>query len=254
MQETNSTDLISYVIHLADNNLILGHRLSEWCGHGPVLEQDIALSNLSLDLIGQARMYYQYAATLMGEPHTEDSIAYLRNEREYKNVLLVERPNGDFGDTIVRQFLYDSFHFFYLQELKKSTDIQLSSIAEKSLKEVAYHKRYSSEWMIRLGDGTEESQHRIQKGIDDLWAYADELLKPTKWELDLIANGVAVNPEHIRGAIDNFRNQICESATVEIPQLEFHQYGGKNGLHTESLGFILAELQYVQRAYPGLNW
>ena len=247
-------DLIKYVTYLGDNNLILGHRLSEWCGHGPVLEQDIALSNIALDLIGQARMYYQYAAELMGEGHTENSIAYLRKESDYVNVLLVERSNGNFGDTIVRQFLYDSFHFFYLQELKKSSDKRLADIAEKSIKEVAYHKRYSSEWMIRLGDGTAASHKRVQEAVDSLWKYADELVKPVEWEEHLVSTGVAPKTANILGAITAFRAKVCDVAKIEIPQLEYHQYGGKSGRHTEAMGFILAELQYVQRAYPGLKW
>lgn len=248
------SDLIKNVMYLADNNLILGHRLSEWCGHGPVLEQDIALSNFALDLIGQSRMYFQYAAELSGGETTENTLAYLRTEREYQNVLLVERPNGHFGDTIVRQFLYDSFHYFYLVELKKSNDTRLAEIAEKSLKEVTYHKRYSSEWMIRLGDGTEESHSRMQKSVDDFWPYADELLKPTKWESKAIDSGVLPNPSTIAEAVRQFRIQTCAKATLQIPELEFHQYGGKSGNHTEALGLILTELQYVQRAYPGLQW
>lgn len=253
LNETNK-DLIQFVTHLGDNNLILGHRLSEWCGHGPILEQDIALSNISLDLIGQARMYYQYAAELLGEGHTEDSLAYLRKENEYINVLLVERPNGDFGDTIVRQFIYDSFHFYFLQELKKSSDIRLAAIAEKSIKEVAYHKRYSSEWLIRLGDGTDESQARVQKAILAFWKYADELIKPEFWEQNLIRKGIAPDVSNYLNVMNDFRTNICETAKVNIPELEYHQYGGKSGRHTEDMGFILAELQYIQRAYPGLTW
>jgi len=247
-------NLIKYVTYLADNNLILGHRLSEWCGHGPVLEQDIALANIALDLIGQSRMYYQYAAELTGGDTTEDTLAYLRVEREYLNILLAERPNGDFGVTMARQFIYDSYHFYFLQELVKSTDTRLSQIAEKSIKEVAYHKRYSSEWLIRLGDGTEESHRRMQAGIDELWKYADEPLIPATWETPLIQQGIAPNPATIKHQIDSFRSSSMHAATLSFPKDVVAQSGGKNGMHTEYLGHLLTELQYVQRAYPGLEW
>ncbi len=252
--EIPQDDLLQFVIYLGDNNLILGHRISEWCGHGPVLEQDIALTNISLDLVGQARLYYQYAAELMGEGHTEDTLAYLRSERNYLNALLVERPNGDFGDTIVRQFIYDSFHYYFLNELKQSSDRRLAEIAEKSIKEVAYHKRYSSEWMLRLGDGTEESNSRIQKGLDELWKYGEELVIPAPWEDRLSQKGIAPDLQNIRESISDFRSGICASANVRVPTVEYHQQGGKEKMHSEYLGHILAELQYVQRAYPGQQW
>jgi ring-1,2-phenylacetyl-CoA epoxidase subunit PaaC len=254
MREEQKTQLIRYVTYLADNNLILGHRLSEWCGHGPVLEQDIALSNIALDLIGQARMYYQYAAELMGKGHTEDSIAYLRLEHDYRNVLLVERPNGDFADTIARQFIYDSYHYYFLEALKNSADQRLADIAEKSIKEVAYHKRYSSEWLTRLGDGTEESHRRIQNAIDELWKYSNELVTPATWESELIKAGIAPDVSTYSNAMSSFGKEICRTAKVVIPDIAYFQHGGKSGRHTEAMGFILAELQYIQRAYPGLEW
>ena len=247
-------NLIQYVVHLADNNAILGHRLSEWCGHGPILEQDIALTNIALDLIGQARLYYQYAAELMGGETTEDMIAYLRPERNYFNFLLVERPNGDFGDTMVRQFLYDSFHYYFLSELQASNDTRLSEIAEKSIKEVAYHKRFSSEWVIRLGDGTDESNFRIQKAIDELWRFTEELFTPVTNESELIAAGLSPNPAKLKLDVIEFIAQVCTEAKINIPDVPYFQFGGKTGIHSEYLGHILAELQYMQRAYPGMTW
>ncbi len=247
-------NLIRLVTHLGDNNLILGHRISEWCGHGPVLEQDIALTNIALDLIGQARMYYQYAAELTGGNATEDSIAYLRVEREYSNYLLCERPNGDFGTTIARQFIYDSWHYFFLHALQNSADKQLAAIAEKSIKEVAYHKRYSSEWLIRLGDGTSESHVRVQTSINDLWKYAEEMFEPAAFENIAISNNIYPRPALLKEQIDSFRLEILNSATLTKPEVSYFQTGGKTGIHSEYLGHILSELQYVQRAYPGLEW
>ncbi|RZK98706.1 MAG: phenylacetate-CoA oxygenase subunit PaaI, partial [Hymenobacter sp.] len=177
--------LFPFVLQLADTSLILAHRLSEWCGHGPVLEQDLALANIALDLLGEARSYYQYAAELEGQGRTEDNLAYLRSAVEYRNPLLVEQPNGDFAHTIVRQFLFDNFHYQLLKELKNGPDTQLAAIAEKSLKEAAYHLKWSSEWMIRLGDGTPESRQRLDKAIATLWRFAGELTTPTATETQL---------------------------------------------------------------------
>lgn len=246
--------LIHSVLTLADNNLILGHRLSEWCGHGPVLEQDIALSNIALDLIGQARLYYQYAAELRGEGATEDDLAYLRSEREYVNVLLVERPNQDFGYTLCRQFLYDSWHYFFLRELMKSGDERLAQIAEKSIKEVGYHRRFTSEWVMRLGDGTEESHKRVQAALDELWKYSSELFEPVDQEREVIEIGLWPHPDAYVDELKDFRKETFQQATLEIPETRYFQMGGKKGKHTEFLGHILSQLQYMQRAYPNLQW
>src|SRR6266498_1263163 len=182
-------DSIDYTLHLADDALILGHRNSEWCGHGPVLEQDIAITNISLDLIGQARNFYQYAARLKADGSTEDSLAYLRKEREFKNCLLVEQPNGDWAQTILRQFFFSQYQYLLFQELQNSKDEQLAAIAEKSLKEVTYHLRWSSEWVIRLGDGTDESHSRMQKAIVELWRYTGELFEAVSYEMKTASDG-----------------------------------------------------------------
>jgi len=185
--------LIDYTLHLADNSLILGQRNAEWCGHGPVLEQDIAITNISLDLIGQARNFYQYAATLIGDDATEDSLAYLRKEGEFKNCLLGEQPKGDWAQTILRQFFFSQYQYLLFQQLQNSKDNQLAAIAEKSLKEVTYHLRWSSEWVIRLGDGTDESHHRMIKAIDELWKYVSELFQAVSYELQASREGCGVD-------------------------------------------------------------
>jgi ring-1,2-phenylacetyl-CoA epoxidase subunit PaaC len=249
-----SDPLVRYVVHLADNTLVLGQRLGEWCGHGPVLEQDIAMTNISLDLIGQSRLYFQYAASLMGEGVSEDDLAFLRDEREYLNCLLVEQPNGDWGKTIIRQFLFDSWHFYFLDELLKSSDSRLSAISEKSIKEVAYHLRYSSEWVVRLGDGTEESHRRMQAALDELWRFGHELLLPAIYELEMIKKGIGVDLSLIADKVNKKREETMQLATLIIPTEVYPQQGGKEGNHTEHMGFLLAELQYIQRAHPGLTW
>ncbi len=244
---------IEYLLHLADNTLILGQRNAEWCGHGPVLEQDIAITNISLDLIGQARNFYQYAAALTGGDATEDTLAYLRKEREFKNCLLVEQPNGDWAQTILRQFLFSNYQFHLYQQLQTHSDEQLAAIAAKAIKEVAYHLRWSSEWVIRLGDGTAESHRRIKKAIEELWPYTGELFIPAQYET---AMGIQLNG--IKEKWDEKVTHVFEQATL-LPLLGgggavFMQTGGKTGVHTEHLGYILAEMQYLQRTYPGAAW
>lgn len=241
----NST--INYTLYLADNTLILGQRNAAWCGHGPVLEQDIAITNISLDLIGQARSFYQYAAELMGNGATEDSLAYLRTEREFKNVLLVEQPNGDWAQTILRQFFFSTYQFYLYQALLTNSDPRIAAIAEKSLKEVSYHVRWSSEWVIRLGDGTTESNNRLKKALDTLWCYTGELFMPAAFETGIELAGLQTNwTQKV--------TSILEEATLVVPEKIFMHSGGKTGTHTEQLGFILAELQYMQRSYPGAEW
>ena len=247
-------NLYNYVLGIADNSLILGQRLGELCGHGPSLEIDIACTNISLDLFGQTRSYYQYAAKIKGEGTTEDDIAFLRREREYVNLLLVEQPNRDFGHTMARQFLFDVYHLLMLQELEKSRDLTLAAIAKKSIKEVSYHLRFSSDWIKRLGDGTEESHERIQKAIDSLWTYTDELFHQTEADKAMIAEGIGVDVIKFRDEYFNKVTAILEEATLKIPETTWFQKGGKQGIHTEHLGYLLSDLQYMQRTYPNMEW
>lgn len=241
--------LIDYTLYLADNTLILGQRNGEWCGHGPVLEQDIAITNITLDLVGQARSLYQYAAQLRADGSTEDSLAYLRTEREFKNCLLVEQPKGDWAQTILRQFFFSNYQYYLYQYLQTQADTTLAAIAEKSLKEVSYHLRWSSEWVIRLGDGTEESHKRILHAMDELWRYTGELFIPAYYEKELVLDIASLKYEWLKRI-----NLVFDEATLTIPENTYMQTGGKTGNHTEHLGFILTELQYIQRAYPGCEW
>jgi ring-1,2-phenylacetyl-CoA epoxidase subunit PaaC len=251
----NQPTLAEYVLHLADNALILGQRNSEWCGHGPVLEQDIAITNISLDLIGQARSLYQYCAELKGNGATEDSLASLRDAREFKNCLLVELPKGDWAVTITRQFFFSAYQMLLFTHLQQSTDAMLAAIAEKSLKEVTYHLRWSSEWIIRLGDGTEESRARIQKSIEQLWPFAGELLKPAGFEEKAAKEGYGVDLHTIKNSWEQKVSEVFAEATLTVPPMGgWSQSGGKDGVHTEHLGYILTELQFMQRAYPGMEW
>jgi ring-1,2-phenylacetyl-CoA epoxidase subunit PaaC len=247
-------DLYNYILGVADNSLILGQRMGELCGHGPSLETDIACTNVSLDLFGQVRSYFQYAAELTGEEKTEDDIAFLRRERQYKNVLLVEQPNTDFAYTIVRQFLFDVYHLMFLQELQSSKDDTLKAIAKKSIKEVSYHERFSTDWVIRLGDGTEESQERIQNAINSLWTYTDELFHQTEADKAMVDAGVGVDVKTLKETYYTKVTSVLEKATIEIPESKWFQKGGKNGVHTEHLGYLLADMQYMQRTYPGMEW
>ncbi len=249
-----NASLINYTLHLADNALIIGHRNSEWCGHGPILEQDIAISNIALDGIGQARNFYQYAALLSGNGATEDSLAYLRDVVDYKNLLITELPNGDWAQTILRQFLFSTYQYYFYQQLEKSTDRQLAAIAEKSLKEVTYHVRWSSEWVIRLGDGTEESHTRLSNAVTEIWNYTAELFIPASYEKELITTGIAVDLSVIQPLWQQKVSDVFTEATIAIPEKSFAQQGGKGGIHTEHLGYILAEMQFLQRAYPGAEW
>ncbi len=246
--------LLNYILQIADNSLILGSRISEWCGHGPVLEQDIALTNIALDLIGQARSLFQYAAEVEGQGRTEDDLAYLRIAREYRNVLLVEQPNGHFGTTIARQFLFDAYHYPFYKALMNSKDETLAAIAEKSLKEVTYHLRFSSEWMIRLGDGTDESHEKVQNALYDLWPYTSELFVPSETDNSALEMGIGVDLSEVKNFWNEKVDEILKIATLEKPQDGWMQSGGKQGKHSEHLGFILAEMQYLQRTYPGQEW
>jgi ring-1,2-phenylacetyl-CoA epoxidase subunit PaaC len=248
--------LIDFTLHLADSSLIMGHRLSEWTGHGPMLEQDIAISNIALDLIGQSRNFYQYAAKLNGGASTEDSLAYLRDAREFKNCLIAELPNGDWAKTILKLFFISTRQLYYFQNLIHSLDKDLAAIAEKSLKEVTYHVRWSSEWVIRLGDGTEESSKRIQFAIEEVWPYTGEMFEPSEYERACFENRVGVDVSEIKNDWDRKIIEIFKEATIPYPgeKNTWMHSGGKNGIHTEHLGYILAEMQFLQRAYPGCEW
>lgn len=247
-------NLYKYILGIADNSLILGQRMGELTGHGPSLETDIACTNISLDLFGQVRSYYQYAAKIAGDNRTEDDIAMLRKEREYVNVLLVEQPNTDFAYTIARQFLFDVYHFMFLTELQKSHDVTLSAIAKKCIKEVSYHQRFSSDWLIRLGDGTEVSKIKIQEAINGLWTYTDELFHQTEADKAMVSENIGVDVTKLKEAYYLKVNEILTEATLDIPESKWFQKGGKNGVHTEHLGYLLSDLQYMQRAYPNMEW
>jgi ring-1,2-phenylacetyl-CoA epoxidase subunit PaaC len=244
---------INYLLHLADTTLILSQRNSEWCGHGPMLEQDIALTNISLDLLGQSRNFYQCAADYINQlpetttPITEDDLAYVRTERNFKNLLLVEQPNGHWGQTISRQFLFSQFQFELFTQLQHSSDLQLAAIVTKALKEITYHVRWSSEWVIRLGDGTDESHQKMEDAIDALWMYVGEMFTPAAYEPSLPIEKINLNWHEKVQAVFN-------SATLTMPTNVFAQTGGKTGVHTEHLGYILTDLQYLQRTYPGAQW
>mgnify|MGYP000574697614 FL=1 len=245
MSENNN--LMNVALHLGDNALILGHRISEWCGHGPVLEQDIAMTNIALDLIGQAKMYLDLAAELEGKGNDHDHLAYKRDVLDFKNLLITEIPNGDFADSIARQFFFDQWHFLLLSELSNSSNDRLKEIAQKALKEVTYHKRWSSEWVVRLGDGTAESKEKMQRAIDDIWFYTGEAFMPARYEEGILPTGLK----------DTWMKNvkvILEEATLMMPADEWMQDGGKTGKHTEYLGFILAEMQFLPRAYPDATW
>lgn len=264
----STCQLFTYSLHLADNTLILGQRNAEWCGHGPVLEQDIAITNISLDLIGQSRNFFQYAATLYNSFDSdekksveqlipriwktfdrelqEDDLAFLRDEHQYVNVLLAELPKGDWAQTILRQFFFSAFQILFYTELKKSADAQLSAVAEKSIKEVAYHLKWSSEWVIRLGDGTEESHKRINKALQELWMFTGELFLPADYEL--------IDVAALKGPWLEKISEIFTEANLQIPPQTWAQQGGKQGRHTEHMGFLLAEMQQLQRTYPNATW
>jgi ring-1,2-phenylacetyl-CoA epoxidase subunit PaaC len=252
--------LINYTLHLADNSLVLGHRNSEWTGYGPVLEQDIAISNIALDLIGQSRNFYQYAARLINQSTnqsvTEDTLAYLRDANQFKNCLLSEQPNGDWAKTILRLFFFSAYQYFLYRQLQNSTDGTLGAIAEKSLKEVTYHLRWSSEWVIRLGDGTEESHRRILAAIDALWMYTDEIFEAADYELAAANKGYGVDVSSLKDDWQKKVSNIFEQATLPFPPANKPgvRWFGKEGKHSEHLGYILAEMQFLQRAYPDSQW
>jgi ring-1,2-phenylacetyl-CoA epoxidase subunit PaaC len=246
--------LFEYILRIGDDSLILGQRLAEWCGHGPILEEDIALTNISLDLIGQATNFFNYASVVENAGRDADKLAFLRIDREYKNIVLVEQPNGDFGDTMVRQFLFDAFRKLFFEKLQYSKDEQLAAIAEKSLKETRYHLKHSSEWVIRLGDGTEESHNRVQNSLNILWRYRTELFFMDEVDAELIKQGIAIDLNTFRNEYDLFVSSILDEATLTPPANNWSFGEGRIGKHSEHLGHLLAEMQYMQRAYPNMEW
>lgn len=246
--------LLTFLLRLADDHLVLGHRLSEWCGHAPMLEEDLAMPNIALDLIGQARALYQYAAEVEGEGCGEDDFAYLRQERDYLNCLLTERPNGDFAHTMLRQFWFAAFmHPFWLG-MEKGSDATLAAIAAKAVKEVAYHIRHTGEWVIRLGDGTEESALRMRAAIEALAPYVDELFETDAVTAAISAAGIAPDPASLRGEFDRTVGRVFSEAMLDLPETAWRQTGGRHGRHSEAMGFLLAELQHIPRTYPGAVW
>jgi ring-1,2-phenylacetyl-CoA epoxidase subunit PaaC len=246
--------LFDYILRLADTALILGHRLSEWIGHAPVLEEELALGNIALDLIGEARALYSYAGEVEGKGRDEDVLAYRRDAGSFRNLLLAEQPNGDFAATIVRQFLFSAFAQPLWRALAASRDATLAAIAAKSEKEAAYHLRHAGEWLIRLGDGTEESHCRAQAALDELWPYSGELFERDTVEDALIAAGIAVDPETLRAEWQRTVSAVLAEATLAAPERAWMQSGGRSGRHSEHLGHLLATMQFLQRAYPGATW
>ncbi len=247
------SNLFTYTLRIADSSLILGQRMSEWCSNGPTLEEDIAMSNISLDMFGQANGFYQYAAQLDGTK-SADELAFRRNEREFFNHQLVEQENGNFGTTMVRNFLHDVFNFLFYTELSKSKDETLSALASKSLKEVKYHLRHSSNWLVRLGDGTVESNDKTQVALEELWMYTGELFEMDNLDVELLNSGVAVDNSALKSEWDKMVNNTLAKAKLTRPEDAYMATGGKKGLHTEYLGFILSEMQFLQRAYPDAKW
>jgi ring-1,2-phenylacetyl-CoA epoxidase subunit PaaC len=246
--------LFRYVLRLGDLSLVLGQRLGEWVGHSPALEEDLGLANVALDLIGQARLLLTYAGEVEGRGRGEDEIAFLREHGEYLNAILAEQPNGDFGQTIVRQVLIDAFQLELYQRMTTSTDECLAAIAAKSVKEVLYHLRYSSGWLVRLGDGTEESHARVQSALDTLWPYTVELFAEDELDRTMADRGVAARLSDVQVAWLRRIDEILAEATLQRPTDRPHSWHGKRGQHSEHLGYILAEMQHLQRTYPGARW
>lgn len=252
--KSTDSDLFEYLLRLGDDRLALGHRLSEWCGHAPILEEDIALANIALDLIGQATLYLHLAGETEGKGRSEDALAYFREAVEFRNVQLVELPIGDFAFTIVRQFLFDAFSFHQLEELQKSANGELAGIAAKGYKEVRYHFRHSSEWVQRLGDGTDESHTRAQKALDDLWRFTGEMFQPDEIDDRLVAAGLAPDLRKIEPKWNAAVTDVFGRATLAVPESGHMMSGGRQGRHTEYLGHMLSEMQIVARSHPGAEW
>jgi len=251
---TRDEALFEFLLRLGDNTVVLSHRVSEWIGHSPVLEEEIALANTALDLIGQTQLWLELAGEIEGKGRTADNLAYLRDAWDYRNLLLVERPNGDFGKTMMRQFLSDAWQSLMLGKLLSSTDPRVAEIAAKASKEVAYHLERSADTIVGLGDGTEESHNRMQEALDDLWDYTGEMFIGDEVDDILAADGIAPSATSLKSEWDELVGRILTNATLTIPAKSYAHKGGKTGVHTEHLGFILADMQFLQRAYPGASW
>jgi ring-1,2-phenylacetyl-CoA epoxidase subunit PaaC len=243
-----------YLLRLADDRLVLGHRLSEWCGHGPILEEDIALANIALDLIGEATLFYKLAAAAEGQGRDEDALAYFRDAIDFRNVLLVELPKGDFGVTIVRQLFFSVYSQLQMEALQRSGDAELAGAAAKALKEARYHVRHSAQWGVTLGDGTDESHARAQRAVDDLWRYTGELFLSDAIDQQAAASGFGVDPSTLADAWRAQVDDVLRRATLTTPTVGYMQRGGRDGKHTEHLGHLLAEMQIVARSFPGASW
>ncbi len=251
---TKQEALFEYLLRIGDNSLIMGHRMSEWCGHGPILEQDIALINIALDHIGQAKNWLTLACEVEGKERTEDDLAYHRDVLDFRNLLLVEQPNGNWGDTLVRGFLFDTWNYYFAKALTNSMNTQIADIATKSLKEISYHKNYSADWMVRLGDGTEESHTKMQDALNRLWMYSGELFTMDEVDEIMLKDVIGVDLHLVRKEWDDDVNATLTEATLHRPPDAWMQKGGKTGIHTEHLGYILAEMQFLPRAYPDAKW
>ena len=254
MNKGHQTKLQEYILRLGDNTLILGQQVSAWCGHAPALEEDIAFANVALDLIGQATNWLNYAAQLSQKPTTADNLAFLRNEREYKNVLLAEQPNTNFAHSLMRQFLFDCWHYPMLKALKNSKDEGVSEIAHKSLKEVAYHLERSTDLIIRLGDGTEVSHNHIQNALNELWRFTGEMCTADELDEQMHAKGIAPDLSAVDEAFQSHIEKVFALAMLTLPKKVLMRTGGKSGIHSETMGPLLAEMQHLQRAYPGAAW
>ena len=244
----------NYIVSLADDRLILGHRLSEWCGHGPILEEDIAIANIALDLIGQANLLLELAGQEEGQGRSADALAYFREAVEFRNALMMELPRGDFAFTTTRQFLVSVFEVLHLEKLQSSKHAGLAGISAKALKETRYHARHGADWMLKLGDGTDDSRRRTQAALDELWRFTGELFETNAIEQQLVADGVAVDRSLLRDAWRHEVSRVLSAATLTMPDDGFMQRGGRQGRHTEHLGLLLAEMQIVARSYPGAEW
>ncbi len=252
---TQQEALFEYCLRLGDTSLILGQRISEWCGHAPILEEDIAMSNIALDLIGQARIILTYAGEVEGKGRAEDDLAYLRDARQYRNLLMVEQPNGDFAVTIARQFLVSLYNFHLYSQLSKSSDATIAAFAAKSLKEVAYHVRHSADWIVRLGDGTEESHRRVNDAMNDLWYFVDDMFQADEIDALLLKAGIGADMALVKKEWEQKVNETLVKAKLTLPVANNSlRMGSRDGNHTEYLGYILAEMQFLPRAYPDAKW
>jgi ring-1,2-phenylacetyl-CoA epoxidase subunit PaaC len=246
--------LFPYLLRLADDRLVLGHRVSEWCGHGPILEEDIALANVALDLIGEATALYKLAGAAEGQGRNEDALAYFRDAVDFRNVLLVELPKGDFAVTIVRQLFFSVYSLLQMEALSKSTNAELAGVAAKTVKEARYHIRHSAQWVVTLGDGTDESHARAQRAVNDLWRYTGELFLADDVDREAAAAGVGIDPSTLADAWRTQVTEVLQRATLTVPTVAYMQRGGRDGKHTEHLGHMLDEMQIVARSHPGASW